>query len=266
MDSAADIPRGMGCPIRRSPDRCLLAAPRGLSQRATSFIASWRQGIHQMPLLSSTPTSDNRGACPGPPAHRADEDETSVQRPCRETIPATTLRAAKGGPPENRRAPAYPCHRRRCPQTERHTKEGQAAPGLAGARSRAARPEGRTSRTPGRTGTSSPPHDVQTTGRGPTSRWRRRQRAGELVGLGRLERPTSRLSGVRSDQLSYRPEGHPPRTARTRARGPGPGVRRSWEGTCRRRRGARPQARREPRRGEPRRRPGARTGLGAGPP
>jgi hypothetical protein len=26
-----------------------------------------------------------------------------------------------------------------------------------------------------------------------------------LVGLGRLERPTSRLSGVRSNQLSYRP-------------------------------------------------------------
>src|SRR4029079_12849933 len=28
----------------------------------------------------------------------------------------------------------------------------------------------------------------------------------ELVGLGRLERPTSRLSGVRSNLLSYRPE------------------------------------------------------------
>jgi hypothetical protein len=27
-----------------------------------------------------------------------------------------------------------------------------------------------------------------------------------LVGLGRLERPTSRLSGVRSNQLSYRPK------------------------------------------------------------
>jgi hypothetical protein len=26
-----------------------------------------------------------------------------------------------------------------------------------------------------------------------------------MVGLGRFERPTSRLSGVRSDQLSYRP-------------------------------------------------------------
>jgi hypothetical protein len=31
------------------------------------------------------------------------------------------------------------------------------------------------------------------------------------VGLGRLERPTSRLSGVRSNQLSYRPEGYPKR-------------------------------------------------------
>ena len=30
--------------------------------------------------------------------------------------------------------------------------------------------------------------------------------SGNLVGLGRFELPTSRLSGVRSDQLSYRPE------------------------------------------------------------
>ena len=28
----------------------MLASPPGFSQRATSFIASWRQGIHQMPL------------------------------------------------------------------------------------------------------------------------------------------------------------------------------------------------------------------------
>ena len=39
-----------GFPIRTSTDQCLLAAPRGFSQRATSFIASWRQGIHQMPF------------------------------------------------------------------------------------------------------------------------------------------------------------------------------------------------------------------------
>ena len=29
---------------------------------------------------------------------------------------------------------------------------------------------------------------------------------GEMVGLGRLELPTSRLSGVRSNHLSYKPE------------------------------------------------------------
>jgi hypothetical protein len=34
-------------------DQCLLAAPHGFAQRATSFIASWRQGIHQMPLSAS---------------------------------------------------------------------------------------------------------------------------------------------------------------------------------------------------------------------
>ena len=39
-----------GFPIRKSTDQSLFAAPRGLSQRITSFIASQRQGIHQMPF------------------------------------------------------------------------------------------------------------------------------------------------------------------------------------------------------------------------
>ena len=43
----------MGCPIQISTDQRLLAAPRGFSQRATSFIASWCQGIHRMPLSCS---------------------------------------------------------------------------------------------------------------------------------------------------------------------------------------------------------------------
>ena len=43
---------GEGFPIRRSPDQCLLAAPRGLSQLATSFIACLRQGIHRTPLVA----------------------------------------------------------------------------------------------------------------------------------------------------------------------------------------------------------------------
>ena len=40
----------VGCPIQKSTDQSLFAAPRSLSQRTTSFIASCRQGIHQMPL------------------------------------------------------------------------------------------------------------------------------------------------------------------------------------------------------------------------
>ena len=44
------IPLRVGCPIRKSAHQRLLAPPRSLSQRATSFIASWFQGIHQMPF------------------------------------------------------------------------------------------------------------------------------------------------------------------------------------------------------------------------
>ena len=42
----------VGCPIRKSPDQRVLAPPRCLSQRATSFIASQRQGIRQKPLCA----------------------------------------------------------------------------------------------------------------------------------------------------------------------------------------------------------------------
>ena len=46
-----DEPRGPpGCPIRRSWDHSLFAAPPGLSQLTTSFIASLCQGIHRAPL------------------------------------------------------------------------------------------------------------------------------------------------------------------------------------------------------------------------
>ena len=51
MDSGTDNPCGFGFPIRKSADQRVLASNRGLSQRATSFIACVRQGIPQMPLL-----------------------------------------------------------------------------------------------------------------------------------------------------------------------------------------------------------------------
>jgi hypothetical protein len=50
--SAKDIPRGMGCPIRKSPDQRVFAAPRSLSQLATSFVGSQCQGIRRVPLVS----------------------------------------------------------------------------------------------------------------------------------------------------------------------------------------------------------------------
>ena len=40
----------VGFPIRKFSDQSPFAAPRNLSQRTTSFIASQRQGIHQLPL------------------------------------------------------------------------------------------------------------------------------------------------------------------------------------------------------------------------
>ena len=42
----------LGRPIQKSPDQSSLAAPRGLSQPDTSFIASTSQGIHLWPLIS----------------------------------------------------------------------------------------------------------------------------------------------------------------------------------------------------------------------
>ena len=64
-------PKGRGFPIRISADQRSLASPRGFSQRATSFIASQRQGIHRTPLSCSghnRKTVRNRSQLPPPPA------------------------------------------------------------------------------------------------------------------------------------------------------------------------------------------------------
>src|ERR1700730_343577 len=49
LSSVFCLPK-VGFPIRKSADQSFFAAPHGLSQRSTSFIASQRQGIHRMPL------------------------------------------------------------------------------------------------------------------------------------------------------------------------------------------------------------------------
>ena len=55
-------PKWVGFPIQKSTDQSLFAAPHGLSQRTTSFIASCRQGIHQTPFsrLMRSRWSDTR--------------------------------------------------------------------------------------------------------------------------------------------------------------------------------------------------------------
>jgi hypothetical protein len=88
----------VGFPIRRSTDQSFLAAPRGLSQRSTSFIASQRQGIHQMPLrhlialIINTHPPDRRqmtdGRQPSSVLRRPSSDRVRSERPaCFETDP-----------------------------------------------------------------------------------------------------------------------------------------------------------------------------------
>jgi hypothetical protein len=68
-------PKGVGCPIRTSTDQRLLAAPRGFSQRATSFIASWCQGIHRMPFSRSR-SRPAPARAKADPTHHAQEPST----------------------------------------------------------------------------------------------------------------------------------------------------------------------------------------------
>ncbi|SVD32092.1 uncharacterized protein METZ01_LOCUS384946 [marine metagenome] len=54
MDSVEDTEAlpSVGFPIRTSSGQRLFAAHRSLSQLTTSFIDSWRQGIHRTPLVA----------------------------------------------------------------------------------------------------------------------------------------------------------------------------------------------------------------------
>ena len=82
MYSDHDTHRWVGCPIRISTDQSLLAAPHGFSQRATSFIASWCQGIHRMPLSRSIAPHAQKPATAKPRQSHANK-----------TIRARTLRS-----------------------------------------------------------------------------------------------------------------------------------------------------------------------------
>ena len=110
MDSAQDTACAVGCPIRRSRDQRALASPPGLSQRATSFIASQCQGIHQMPfrrLISTTNApragESQQGPTTSPQPHPAKMHHmtqptatpTLRRRPCRVILGHKVLHMSK---------------------------------------------------------------------------------------------------------------------------------------------------------------------------
>ncbi len=119
----------MGFPIRKSADQSLFAAPRGLSQRTTSFIACACQGIHRTPLshlialiIDARPFQDL--------AIRERNGRHSQTRPPQSTAelpasPRTALRTSDP-PPSRQRIWKDQCHTR----TARR-RGGQASPAFA---------------------------------------------------------------------------------------------------------------------------------------
>jgi hypothetical protein len=82
-------PKRVGCPIRTPRDQRLLAASPRFSQRATSFIASWRQGIHQMPFSCSKPPASlaqHRHSHRNHPTH--EKPRSKPRDPTHQTLPS----------------------------------------------------------------------------------------------------------------------------------------------------------------------------------
>ena len=97
----------VGFPIRKSAGQRLFAPHHSLSQRTTSFIASYRQGIHQMPLghlIALISNARRFTTKPNTPLEGCVSflitrlDEHCSERPEVEINPANTACAASGAP------------------------------------------------------------------------------------------------------------------------------------------------------------------------
>jgi hypothetical protein len=205
----------------------LFAAPHGLSQRTTSFIACACLGIHRTPLLHLITLIldarlDRRAQLrPAPAQNRNRPGKTSITR---------TARMRRGHAPQTNWS-ALPLAGERVRTTLLFTMSHQQA--AADERPLQTNFSRQATRLPhhewwSQTGSNRRPPACKA-GALPTELWPRKPCPGtasrttgpqkrELVGLGRFELPTSPLSGVRSNQLSYRPS---PRTNVRKARAPG---------------------------------------------
>jgi hypothetical protein len=237
-----------GFPIRKFTDQSLFAAPRDLSQRTTSFIASQRQGIHRTPLrhlialiakarsseprrsaiggrtLSSVEKTSFASNASGNPSGQAPDPRlvarcgriaakrfpppdalSSIRRrrlakirPSTECASSSQCQIASG---ESPRARAHsPASRPSARQTPRRVTAPRAKPMKSHRKDIEAPPP--PNRWWSQTGSNRRPHACKARAL-PTELWPRHHR--DMVGLGGLEPPTSRLSSARSNQLSYKP-------------------------------------------------------------
>ena len=168
-----------GSPIRTFPDPRPRAAPRDFSQLTTSFFAAISQGIRRRPLYASLrvgrPLARRAGARSLAPAAAGAFRETL------QILPRLFIGPARATAP----GPALPIL-----PLSRFQSLPRPRAGANGAPRRSHRPDRR------------PPKGAPADASSfflPSLPYR------PLVGLGGFEPPTSRLSGVRSDHLSYKP-------------------------------------------------------------
>ena len=200
----------MGFPIRKSADQRLFAPPHGLSQRTTSFIASQRQGIHRIPLrhlialIIDAHSSAEKW-------HRK-KDQFASNAPGNVAVKRTitcwyarlqSLRTSATGYVLSSRwmDNTRDTNAAIADKTWRETFHGRAtARRRAEARTIERREKSGGARRDRTDDLMLAKHALSQLSYGPE--------VGEarLVGLGRLELPTSRLSSARSNQLSYKPE------------------------------------------------------------
>ena len=222
MDSCAGLAEARGCPIRIFTDQSLFAAPHDFSQRTTSFIASQCQGIHQMllsRLMLSLPMSI-RGIRPrqiGRTDIRSKKDLYVLDLPAAERSSSCVPRQPQHGRMLLRGAASAfgPC--KQIPSfTMSISKTHAFASGETG-HTRSQRPNAGTTTLQWNGGARRDRTDdlklaklpLSQLSYGPVSTTPSACSPSRptpiLVGLGRFELPTSRLSSARSNQLSYEP-------------------------------------------------------------
>ena len=208
MYSCAGLAEARGCPIRIFTDQSLFATPRNFSQRTTSFIASQCQGIHQMPLSRLIALIIN--AHPWGVGSRQEIQQDGHRQ---KNLLCFDLPVVGGQTPQPRLAANY----KQIPSFTMSLSDTHAfwAAKLV-CRSTGRMPEfimDSSGMWWSQTGSNRRPEACKATAL-PTELWPRpsyppgpSNLPGQyMVGLGRVELPTSRLSSARSNQLSYRPE------------------------------------------------------------